>query len=39
MSTFQKDDSERLAAHVKGFSVMTYDYSDPSRYVFVTEVE
>ena len=32
LSTFQKDDLERLAPYVKGFSLMTYDYSDPSRY-------
>lgn len=31
MSTFQKDDIERLSPYVKGFSLMTYDYSDPSR--------
>lgn len=31
LSTFQKDDIERLSPYVKGFSLMTYDYSDPSR--------
>lgn len=31
MSTFQKEDIERLAAFSKGFSLMTYDYSDASR--------
>ncbi|XP_046914230.2 chitinase domain-containing protein 1 [Dermatophagoides farinae] len=31
LSTFQKDDIERLAPYIQGFSVMTYDYSDPSR--------
>ncbi|CAG2172188.1 unnamed protein product [Oppiella nova] len=29
--TFQKDDAERLAPYVKGFSVMTYDYSSTQR--------
>src|SRR5690606_36346598 len=31
MSTFQRDDIERMAAHTDGFSLMTYDYSDPTR--------
>jgi len=31
LSTFQKDDIERLSPYVKGFSLMTYDYSDASR--------
>lgn len=30
-ATFLKEDAERLAPYVKGFSVMTYDYSNPQR--------
>ncbi|XP_054157991.1 chitinase domain-containing protein 1-like [Oppia nitens] len=29
--SFLKEDAERLAPYVKGFSVMTYDYSNPQR--------
>lgn len=28
---FRKEDAERLAPYVHGFSLMTYDYSNPQR--------
>lgn len=31
LGTFQKEDAERLAPYVKGFSLMTYDYSNAAR--------
>jgi hypothetical protein len=30
--TFLKEDAERLAPYVRGFSLMTYDYSNIERF-------
>ena len=35
---FGASDFKRLVAHVDGFSLMTYDYSQPGRYMCIANV-
>ena len=35
---FGASDFKRLVAHIDGFSLMTYDYSQPGRYMCIANV-